>query len=155
MRSQPIVGAGVVVCVAMALTACSTAVSVDAPDTDDKVTDICLGLSRQLPETLNSQSKRPVEPLNIRTAAWGDPPIVYRCGVGRPAALTPTSFVTSVNGVDWFPEEHTEGFVFTTINREANIEVTVPKAYTPEATVLTDFSDLIKQQDPTVKTMTN
>lgn len=147
MRTRPLTLAGIIAAPVALLAACASPVAVDPPKTSDKVTDVCLAMSRQLPESVAEQSKRNVEPLDVRTAAWGDPPIVYRCGVAAPEGLTPTSVLASVNGVEWFPQEHTDGFVFTTVKREVNIQMTVPKAYSPEATALTEISDLIKQND--------
>jgi len=60
------------------------------------------------------------------TAAWGATPVVLRCGVGRPGALTATSQLTTVDGVDWLPERLQHGVRFTAIGRVAYVEVTVP-----------------------------
>ncbi|MFZ1361544.1 MAG: DUF3515 domain-containing protein [Candidatus Nanopelagicales bacterium] len=139
---------GVAAASATLLAACASPVAVDPPQTSNEVKDVCLTMSRQLPESVADQAKRNVEPLDVRTAAWGDPPIVYRCGVETPEDLTPTSVLASVNGVEWFTQEHTDGFVFTTVKRSVNVQMTVPKAYSPEATALTEISDLIKQSDP-------
>lgn len=131
----------------MLLAGCAANVSIEPPQTSAEVTDICLEMSRLLPEFVGDQVKRNAQPLDIRTAAWGDPPIVYRCGVSTPTGLQPTSVLASINGVDWFTEEYTDGYVFTTVKRPANIEVSVPKTYAPEATVLADLADLINSVD--------
>lgn len=140
--------AGVATASTALLAACASSVAVEPPQTSNQVKEVCLTMSRQLPETVADQARRNVEPLDVRTAAWGDPPIVYRCGVETPEGLTPTSVLASVNGVEWFTQEHTEGIIFTTVKRSVNIQMTVPNAYTPEATALTEISDLIKLSDP-------
>lgn len=62
--------------------------------------------------------------------AWGDPPIVLRCGIARPAALTPASgaLVININGVNWLPVQQKDATIFTAIDRPVYVEVTVPKS---------------------------
>lgn len=151
MRDGYLPKLGITACLGLVLTSlagCSSPVAVTAPETSAETSDICLTMSRQLPDLVNDQTKRSVQPLDIRTAAWGDPPIVYRCGVSTPETLTPTSTLVSVNNVDWLPVEHANGTVFTTVKRKVNIEITVPSAYAPAAAVLVDFSSLIQTSDP-------
>jgi Protein of unknown function (DUF3515) len=64
----------------------------------------------------------------VLTAAWGDPPVVLRCGVADPTGLTATSEIIEVEGVDWFLTEPASAYVFTTVGRRANIEVAVPRS---------------------------
>ena len=84
-------------------------------------------------------------PSSTLTAAWGSSLIVLRCGVGRPGALVPTSELTTVDNVDWLPERLAHGVRFTTVGRLANVEVTVPDTYAPEASALADLSPAIEQ----------
>ena len=92
-----------------------------------------------LPRTVAGQDRRTTTPEGL-TAAWGDPPIVLRCGVPRPAALMPTSQLVTVDGVDWFAEPLSNGYLFTTYGRAAYVEVAVPSAYQPPAAVLTELA---------------
>jgi len=101
-----------------------------------------------LPQAVLDQRSVDTKPSSALTAAWGDPAIVMRCGVATPVALTPTSQLVSVNGVDWFPEPVDSGYRFTTVSREANVEVLVPDAYAPEANALVDLAATIKDHDP-------
>lgn len=78
-------------------------------------------------------------------ATWGDPHIVLRCGVDKPAGLQPTSPCDVVNDVGWFSEQIDDGWRFTTIGRAGNIEVTVPTSYAPQADALVDLSAAIKK----------
>ena len=94
------------------------------------------------------QESRSTEPDSPSTAAWGDPAIVLRCGVPRPAALTRTAQLVSVNGVDWFAEELTGGYVFTTYGRQAYVEVTVPDDYAPEIGPVTELSSSVAEAVP-------
>jgi hypothetical protein len=50
--------------------------------------------------------------------------------------------LVTINGVDWFVEQ---GLVttFTTVNRIANVQITVPPTYAPEASVVSELADEI------------
>lgn len=67
-----------------------------------------------------------------------------------PAALTTTSELVTVDGVDWFAERLSAGYAFTTVGRTTNVEVNVPNVYRPEASVLPTFSSAIRAADPPV-----
>jgi hypothetical protein len=66
--------------------------------------------------------------------AWGDPAVVLRCGVARPAALTPGSgaeFILGGNRSGPFYDVQRSGDanVWTTVDRAAYISITVPAKY--------------------------
>jgi uncharacterized protein DUF3515 len=86
----------------------------------------CQHLDVLLPSKLDGRRTIPTTPTSRYTAAWGDPPVVMRCGVTQPAGLTRTSEVIEVDKVEWFLVENGDGYVFTTVNRAANVEVSVP-----------------------------
>jgi hypothetical protein len=97
---------------------------------------------------VQGQDARPVEPADALAAAWGDPPIVLRCGVERPARLRPSSPCLEVDGVGWFPQQAARGHLFTTVGRSAYVEVAVPEAYQPAAEPLVDLADAIRRHIP-------
>lgn len=101
-----------------------------------------------LPTVVHDESTRDVSPLSPLVAAWGDPAIVLRCGVERPANYEPTAELATINGVDWFPEQTSDGYRFTTWGRQANVEVFVPDTYAPEVNPLVDVAPAIKQYIP-------
>lgn len=115
------------------LVGCAAPVAVPASDPGDPA---CAALVAQLPERLSNQERRTVELDTGAAAAWGDPPVVLRCGVGEPAGLQPDSPLTEINGITWFAEERSKGYVFTSVGLQPRIEVTVPDAYAPEGSVL-------------------
>lgn len=83
-------------------------------------------------------------------AAWGDPAIVLRCGVGEPAGYQQTSPCQRVDGVDWFvPEDQVsdqgEDAVLTTIGRSPAVELTVPAEHRPPAAAMVDVAAAIKE----------
>lgn len=74
--------------------------------------------------------------------AWGDPPVVLRCGVGRPADYDPTAECTQVNGVGWYRQAATGGAIYTATWAAPRIELSLPARY-PPADFLVDVSNAI------------
>ena len=111
---------------------------------------MCERLETALPDQLDDAHRRPAMPESPLTAAWGDPALVLRCGVPRPAGLGPMSDVLEVEDVAWFLVESHAGYTFTTIGRTANVELTVPtEVDRSEATApLVDLAPAIKAEDP-------
>ena len=136
-----------VVAALLGLCACSSSVSV-APPEPAVDADTCADFMAALPDTLMDKASRPTDPASDLTAAWGDPAITVRCGVPDPAALTPTSQLITIDGVDWFPEQTDGGYRFTTYDRVTNVEVDVPDDYSPEADAATLLSPLVKDAVP-------
>ena len=113
------------------------------------VATACAGFTVALPDSLETAGeRRPVDPDSLLTAAYGDPPVAVRCGVADPAALVATSELVTVNGIDWFPEELTEGWLMTTVGRAANVEITVPEAQGPAPSVAADLAPTILDAIP-------
>jgi hypothetical protein len=140
--------AGAAVLLAGSTAGCSRAVEVDPPAPGPATEAVCARLLDDLPDTVDGQQRRDVSPPDALAAAWGDPAIVLRCGVSRPATLTPQAQLFEVNGVAWFPEQLTAGYVFTTYDRTAYVEVTVPDAYAPEVDALVDLTSAVTADDP-------
>jgi len=121
---------------ALTATACTSPVAVDPPEGDPDTVPVCRLLVTDLPDEVDGQEARDVEPDDALVAAWGDPPIVLRCGVERPPWLQPTSFCFVINDVGWYAEDAggpldgttaPQGeVVFTTIGRSPYVEITVP-----------------------------
>ena len=117
---------------------CGRQVAVPAPEAPAPACD-----QVTIPSTVSGAGLRPTtEP---GTAAWGEPPITYRCGVSRPAALAPTSRLLDVGGIGWLPIEGTGGTGFIAVTWPAEsepiyVEVLVPQEYAAPADVLIDIS---------------
>jgi hypothetical protein len=104
------------------------------------------GLGRKVPE-----------PRSALTAGWGSPAIILRCGVERPPKMIdpkvalgddPKAVGGTVNGVDWLMEKRDDGSNrFTTANRSAYVEVTVPKGRDASG-MLVDMAASIKKAIP-------
>lgn len=128
------------------LAGCSAqAVEVPAPSPDAAAEDMCRALVDRVPERLFDQDRIEVRPPTPYAAAWGDPPIALRCGVGRPAELRPDSELMVVDGIAWLPEEPE---VYTAVGREAYVEMVVPPSYGAPAQGLVEISGLIAQEIP-------
>lgn len=132
----------------LALVGCGPA-TVTPPQPSGTATTICEALIADLPETVEEQQQRDVDPPSGYTAAWGRPPITLACGVSKPAALTRTSECLEVNGVGWFSEDREDDVRFTTIGRETFVQVVVPRDYTA-VNPLIDLAAPIKRDVPVV-----
>ncbi len=97
----------------------------------------CATIARRLPVSVAGQARRPTSSASPGVAAWGDPAIVYLCGVVQPG---PSPSCQDVDGVDWVYLQLGDGTVFTTYGRDPAVQVLVPRAYAPEPLRLPDFS---------------
>lgn len=108
---------------------------------------VCTSLVQRAPDTVAGVPRRDIES-DGAALAWGSPPVVLRCGVTAAVGLGPTSRCDEVDGVGWYSEDLGEAHRFTTIGREVPVEVTVPAEYAPEAQVLLDLAQVVKDSDP-------
>jgi hypothetical protein len=110
----------------------------------------CARLHHALPSEVDGRDDRDVTPKSARTAAWGSPAVVLRCGVPRPAGLTRTSELVEVNGVAWFLDERDSAYVFTTTGRRAYVQVRVPSSVDRSAATapLVDLAPTVKRALP-------
>ncbi|MDQ2748029.1 MAG: DUF3515 domain-containing protein [Pseudonocardiales bacterium] len=108
-------------------------VTVAAPPADPGSAASCTTLLTALPVQLGALAPRVVhpEPDSPFVVAWGDPAVVLRCGVVRPAALKPGSadLLVGVDGVFWLPIHQSKSTVWITVDRPVYIEVSVPESY--------------------------
>lgn len=109
---------------------------------------VCADLLEALPDVVGDAIRRDVEPVSRPAAAWGQPAIVLRCGVGVPGAYKPDAQLLDVDGVGWFAEPVDDGVFFTATDREVLVEVAVPDDYAPEAYLLDDLSPVVAAHIP-------
>lgn len=128
------------------LAGCSAGVQVDAYPRETGTDLTCDTLFADVPQTVAGQERRQVR--DDVAVAWGDPEIILRCGVSRPAALTATSQCNEVSGVGWLDETTSDGFLFTTIGRAAYVSVEVPEEVQPPADVLVDLAAAVQRHVP-------
>lgn len=88
----------------------------------------------ELPDRLlQGQRRRPTSPVSATTAAWGNPPIVLRCGVAAGLAKDdPYAF----DGIHWAMHDDGSSRTWTTTGLRVNASVSVPDAYTSQAELL-------------------
>jgi hypothetical protein len=148
--TAPVTVTGVFLVAGLALTGCGRQVAVEPPQ---QAPAICSDLVAGLPETVDGAGRRPTTPASPATAAWGEPPIVVRCGVARPAALTSTSVLLEVEGIGWLPEPLAAGTLFTAVEfpdsepGQASVlpflEVAIPQEYQSPGGIIADISAAI------------
>lgn len=156
-RRRPVrTNAGAVACLgllalSLTLSGC-TAGAVDVEPTHPGAdATACARLVAALPGTVADQGRRDVEEAASATAAaWGDPAIVLRCGVGEPSSFDRFSTCQIVNGVAWYiPDEQITGsatdITMTTIGRKPGVEVAIPADYFPPAATMVDLATALKR----------
>ncbi|WP_037913685.1 DUF3515 domain-containing protein [Actinacidiphila yeochonensis] len=151
-----------VVLAATAAAACAAAVAVYAsasPGTDDSVAvpvpdaqaaRYCSALHARLPKRLDGLAMHDLKPRSELTAGWGDPLIVLRCGVPRPAvdydSDTPGA---EVDGVSWsYQSAPGGGTVMTTTLRKAYVELVLPAKFAHDASPLVDLAPAVRAAIP-------
>jgi hypothetical protein len=103
----------------------TTPVSVTARTLAPRAATVCRALLARLPETLRGERQRPVTAGAEHNAAYGEPPLLVRCGVpGVTLPATSTETVYPLSRVCWLPDR--TGRVWTTLDREVPVSVTVP-----------------------------
>ncbi|WP_017580711.1 DUF3515 domain-containing protein [Nocardiopsis valliformis] len=137
---------GAALAVALVTAGCGTqTVQMQPPETDGQTAEACAALVADLPDTLLGADRATVQPESEIMAAWGDPPIGLRCGVPRPSTLNMESELLEVNDVAWFGQPEDEPTLYTAVEREAYVELTVPPSYGAPAPALNTLSDLIDE----------
>jgi hypothetical protein len=105
------------------------AVTVAAPPSPDPAAQrACVAVFAKLPVQLGSLAPRKTDTDSSFVVAWGNPAIVLRCGVPRPALLgsPQAAQLLDVNSVIWQPDPQKTRTVYTAVDRAVYIEVTVP-----------------------------
>ncbi|MDQ3988539.1 MAG: DUF3515 domain-containing protein [Actinomycetota bacterium] len=96
----------------------------------------CTALVAALPEDIETGEndagtgqldRRPIaDPAPAGTAAWGDPPVVLRCGLGRPAELTVSSRLLAVSGVQFLEIPGPGATSWVVVDRPVYVALTLP-----------------------------
>ncbi|MBK3623541.1 DUF3515 domain-containing protein [Streptomyces asoensis] len=157
-RHRPVALPALVLLITVA--GCSSAddnASAAVPSPGAKAVKLCRDLDKVLPSKVDGESRHDPEPASALTAGWGGPEIILRCGVARPPKMIdpkvavgsdPDAVAGGVDGVDWLMETRDGGGNrFTTANRSAYVEVTVPDG-TDSSGALIDLAPAIKKAIP-------
>lgn len=65
-------------------------------------------------------------PAPAGATAWGEPPVVVRCGLGRPPGLTATSRLLAVSGVQFLEIPSPSTSTWVAVDRPVYVMVTLP-----------------------------
>jgi hypothetical protein len=124
------------------------AVTISAPPQPDTATQVaCVKVFAKLPIQLGTLTPRRTATDSSFVAAWGQPAIVIRCGVGKPAVFgTPQAAqLVDVNGVIWQPDPQKTETVYTTVDRSVYIDLTVPAGADQPLPLLADAISALPQ----------
>jgi hypothetical protein len=132
----------------------STPVAMTAPRLDARTSQVCLAVTSQLPSAVRDLPARKVSDGPEQNAAWGEPPITVACGVTQPtlceradgghAGCVPLdATMLKMNGVCWWGQDGPASDLFTTMDREVAVRVTVPSSYQQTAQWANEFSDAV------------
>nr|WP_246211508.1 DUF3515 domain-containing protein [Phytoactinopolyspora alkaliphila] len=135
--------------VAFSLASCGFgAVTVEPYDHDPAAADTCAAVLNDLPDVVGDAVRRDIEPDASPAAAWGQPPIVLRCGVGMPAGYQLDAQLLDIDGIGWFAEPGRGGTFFTATDRQVLVEIAIPDDYAPEGFILHDITPAIAANIP-------
>jgi hypothetical protein len=124
--------------------------TVAVPVPDPLTSSYCRALHEALPQRVGGLPRHDLKPESDLTAGWGDPAIVLRCGVPRPAVDDdPEADGVDVDEVGWSVEHVENGALrLTTTYRKAYVEVTLPEKYAGDVGPLTDLAGAVQRTVP-------
>jgi hypothetical protein len=127
-------------------------VAMAAPALAERPATVCRALLAQLPSALRDRPRRPVTAGPEQNAAYGDPAITIACGAGPRPSIDPTAFVYPLSGVCWYAVPGPAATVWTTVDREVPVTVTVPNGYSGQGQWVIEFSPAVGAAVPAVTT---
>jgi hypothetical protein len=123
-----------------------------APSLDPAAKQACLAFIAKLPVKVRDLAQRHVSQGPEQNAAYGDPAITVACGGPGAGAIDPTAEIYPLSGVCWYATPGKYYSVWTTLDRSAPVQVTIPSSYDGAGTWATEFRDAIVATLPLVKT---
>jgi hypothetical protein len=130
--------------------AATTAVTIIAPSLSARSAVVCRALVARLPDRVRTAQRRPVTAGPEQNAAYGDPAMTLQCGV-PPAVYPSTDDVYRLNDVCWHSVDQGGSTVWTTVDREVPVQVTVPGPATGASQWAIGFSTTIATTVPSLK----
>jgi hypothetical protein len=85
----------------------------------------CAALDAALPATVDGHARRALVAAEPGVAAWGEPPVVLRCGIGDPEELTCSSALTVINGVSWLELSDSGTTTYIAVDRSVRLAVSL------------------------------
>lgn len=128
-----------------------------APRLSARASAVCLAVTSQLPATVRNLPARKVSAGPEQNAAWGEPPLTVACGVAQPqmcrtldagpGCVPLDTELLIMDNVCWYAAQTPAGAVFTTMDREIAVQVTVPTGYEQPAQWANEFSAAVVETD--------
>jgi len=107
----------------------------------------CPKLMRGLPFELTGETSRRVRSATPYAYAWGDPPIVLRCGVPAPAGFVAGAGLIQINDVQFYVDtSDPSATVWTAVDRPVGVQVRVPSKL--DSASVTELTGLIAKTLP-------
>jgi hypothetical protein len=135
----------------------ATPVRMAAPKLAARPAEVCLAVTSQLPNQVRDLPARKVSAGPEQNAAYGEPPLTVECGVAQPRMCATLNAgpgcvpldteLLIMNRVCWYAATRGADAVFTTMDREVPVQVTVPSGYANPAQWANEFSDVVVQTD--------
>ncbi|HET6211432.1 MAG TPA: DUF3515 family protein [Micromonosporaceae bacterium] len=125
-------------------------VTMAAPALGPRAAALCRALLAELPGSLRDRKRRPVTAGAEQNAAYGDPPITLGCAAGPAPSIAPETMVYGLSGVCWVAQLNSRGSVWTTVDREVPVTVTVPEAYSEPGQWVIEFSGPLVAAIPSI-----
>ncbi|AZI58468.1 DUF3515 domain-containing protein [Nakamurella antarctica] len=87
----------------------------------------CAALDAALPAEIATLTRREMAVNEPGVAAWGEPPVVMRCGLADPLELTCSSSLEVLNAVAWFAltDPDSRSTTFIAVDRAVRVALTV------------------------------
>jgi hypothetical protein len=104
------------------------------PSLSSQVAVVCREVVTRLPRSLDEGvDRRSTRPESGTTAAWGLPPITFRCGTAPGAARDD---LYEFDGVQWAMHDTGATRTWTTRGRAVDVQVVIPDHYDGQAELL-------------------
>ena len=115
---------------------------------------MCLAFIAQLSPEQLKLPERKVTAGPEQNAAFGDPAITAACGASAPK-VSPTDEIYPLSGVCWYAQQGKTATVWTTLDREVPVAITIPNSYSSPGQWTAKFSDAVIYALPSIKTPYN
>jgi hypothetical protein len=118
-------------------------VTTQARELDEREETVCRAVLSQLPAEVGGLAQRPVTAGAEQNAAYGEPPLTLACG-GLETGYRPTDTVYPLpGGVCWHLAEGEGQSVWTSLDREVPVRVSVPASYDGAGQLVTALTSTI------------
>jgi hypothetical protein len=125
-------------------------VTLSAATLGERPAVVCQALVAKLPSAVRTKQRRPVKAGVEQNAAYGDPALTLQCGV-PPATYPPTDDLYLLDSVCWHSRVDGDSTVWTTVDREVPVRITVPGPAAGASQWAIAFSRSVAETVPSLK----